>query len=87
MSYEIRYASGFEKDLRRLPRRVLKQVDPIILGLAHEPRPRGATKLKGSESTYRLRIGDWRLVYEIDDHGRIILLLIVAHRSTVYRDL
>ncbi len=86
MSYEIRYAPGVEKELRRLSRPVLKRVDTAILKLAENPRPPGCTKLKGSTHTYRVRVGDWRIVYDIDDAGRILVLLIVAHRSQVYRD-
>ncbi len=87
MKYEIRYATGVDKELRRLPGDVLKRVDAAILKLTDNPRPAGCTKLRGSANTYRIRVGDWRVVYDIDDDGRIVILLIVAHRSQVYRDL
>jgi mRNA interferase RelE/StbE len=85
--YDIRYAAGVEKDLRKLPRNILARVDAAILKLADNPRPSGCVKLKGTSNTYRVRIGDWRVIYDVDDAGRVVILLIVAHRSQVYRDL
>lgn len=57
-----------------------------IDSLAVEPRPHGTTKLAG-RSDYRVRVGDWRVVYEVDDSRRRVVVVRVAHRSDVYRRL
>jgi mRNA interferase RelE/StbE len=54
--------------------------------LAAEPRPHGSTKLAG-RSDYRVRVGDWRIVYEVDDERRRVVVIRIAHRSDVYRRL
>jgi mRNA interferase RelE/StbE len=59
-------------------------VNDAIDGLALEPRPRGSTKLAG-RSDYRVRVGDWRIVYEVDDERRRVVVIRIAHRSDVYR--
>jgi mRNA interferase RelE/StbE len=54
--------------------------------LAAEPRPRGAVKLQGEDDLYRIRVGDYRVVYTIRDEELIVLVLRVGHRRDVYRD-
>jgi mRNA interferase RelE/StbE len=61
-------------------------VNNAIDGLALEPRPHGSTKLAGRRD-YRVRVGDWRIVYEVDDQRRRVVLIRIAHRSDVYRRL
>jgi mRNA interferase RelE/StbE len=61
-------------------------VNDAIDGLALEPRPHGSTKLAG-RGDYRVRVGDWRIVYEVDDQRRRVILIRIAHRSDVYRRL
>jgi len=70
-----------------LPAPVLRRVDKAILSLGENPRPPGCRKLVGAASLWRLRVGDWRIVYEIDDVRCIIEIRIVAHRREVYRGL
>ena len=87
MSYEIRYASGVERDMSRLPRKALAQIDAAIVGLVNNPRPSGCKKLGGRESLWRIRVGDYRIVYGIDDAHKAIDICIVAQRQDVYRGL
>lgn len=90
MSYDIHYRPGVERDMSRLVRvggGVLERVDRAIRALADTPRPPGCKKLAGQPGLYRVRVGDWRIVYEIDDSRRIVLVAIVAHRREVYRGL
>ncbi|HUO10948.1 MAG TPA: type II toxin-antitoxin system RelE/ParE family toxin [Phycisphaerae bacterium] len=87
MSYSIRFRPGVERDMSRLPRAVLLRIDKAIMALAHMPRPSGCKKLAGQAGLYRIRVGDWRIVYEIDDASRVIIIAIVGHRSDVYRGL
>lgn len=76
-----------EKALRRLPRALLIRVDRLLLGLADEPRPVGCKKLQGYENLYRLRSGDWRLIYAVEDDELVVLVIELAPRGEAYRDL
>jgi mRNA interferase RelE/StbE len=53
--------------------------------LAFQPRPRRSQKLTGSESSYRIRVGDYRILYEVDDQSRIVSVFAIGHRREVYR--
>jgi mRNA interferase RelE/StbE len=85
--YTVIVERQVEKVLRRLPREVLIRVDRLLLGLADDPRPAGCKKLKGYENLYRLRTGDWRIVYAIEEDRLIVLVLEIAPRGQAYRDL
>jgi len=76
-----------EKTLRRLPKEVLSRVDRLLMSLAEEPRPAGCKKLRGYENLYRLRVGDWRLIYAIEDDQLVVLIIEVAPRGEAYRNL
>lgn len=76
-----------EKTLRRLPKEILSRVDQLLLSLADEPRPAGCKKLRGYENLYRLRAGDWRLIYAIEDEDLVVLVIEIAPRGEAYRDL
>jgi mRNA interferase RelE/StbE len=84
-SYEILYSPGARRDLHKLPPGALRRIDPKILALAQEPRPPGCKKLVGSIDMYRIRVGDYRVVYRIDDRRRQVTLTIVANRRESYR--
>lgn len=84
--YEILSERRAEREYGRLSGELLRRVSDAIDSLAAEPRPHGATKLAG-RSDYRVRVGDWRVVYEVDDSRRRIVIVRVAHRSDVYRRL
>ena len=73
------------KQLQRLPRQVFAVALDAIIGLATDPRPTGVVKLAGSSSDWRIRIGQYRIVYEIDDRDQVVTVLTVAKRSDVYR--
>lgn len=85
---EVSPAAG--RDLERLKRRIqrhdLERLRVAIGGLADEPRPHGARKIKGAERAYRIRVGNYRVVYEIYDTENLVLLLQVVRRTdTTYR--
>jgi mRNA interferase RelE/StbE len=73
------------KRLQQLPRQVFATVLDTILKLGEEPRPTGVVKLAGSGSDWRVRVGQYRIVYEINDHDQVITVLTVAKRSDAYR--
>lgn len=70
----------------RLPIRAFERVANAILELERIPRPRGSKKLRGVQD-YRLRVGDYRVLYSIDDDRRVVEVMAVGHRREVYRDL
>jgi mRNA interferase RelE/StbE len=72
------------KAYRRLQKPVKDRVRAAIDALADDPRPPGAVKLAGRDD-YRVRVGDYRLVYAIDDSDRVVLVARIAHRRDVYR--
>jgi len=83
-SYSVTIVRDAEKELRDLPKKDLARVDRRIQALAETPRPQGVEKLTGADH-YRIRQGDWRVVYEIDDHDRRVTVIKIGHRREVYR--
>lgn len=83
-SYELAFRKSVAKDLRRLPNKDVKRILERIRALAKEPRPAGCEKLSGQER-YRIRLGDYRIVYQVEDHRLIVLVIKVGHRREVYR--
>ncbi len=76
-----------EKILKRLDGDVLKRIRAAIRGLGSEPRPTGVKKLAGYENLFRIRVGDWRIIYAIEDDKLIVLILEISTRGGAYRDL
>jgi len=85
MTYTIIIPKAVQKQLDVLPDDVYERIAVKVQQLAENPRPDGVVKLKGSENEYRIRIGDYRLRYEIEDEELRILLLQCKHRKEVYR--
>jgi mRNA interferase RelE/StbE len=86
-SYNISFKPSVEKDLRPLPKSVVARVIQRIESLKTEPFPRQASKLSGAERLYRIRVGDYRVVYEVDVSVRQVIVHYVRHRREVYRSL
>jgi len=85
MTYTILTPKVVQKQLDALPNDVYDRIAVKILQLAENPRPDGVVKLKGAGNEYRIRIGDYRVRYEIGDEELIILLLQCKHRKDVYK--
>ena len=85
MAYEVLIAPAAERDIRRLPRVAARRVARKIRALADDPRPRGAQPVRGGEDLLRVRVGDYRVVYQIADDVLIVLVVRVRHRREVYR--
>ena len=83
-SYSVLVKRSAEKEIAGLPLGVRRRVVDRVLALADLPRPVGSEKLTGDDK-YRIRQGDWRVVYTIDDAARTVTVVRVAHRSDVYR--
>lgn len=73
------------KQLQQLPRHVFSAALHAIIGLARKPRPPGVKKLAGSRSDWRIHIGEYRIIYEIDDIAKTVTVLVVQHRRDAYR--
>lgn len=88
--YRIEVSPAADRNLERLKRRIQKydfeRLRVAIRGLANEPRPHGVRKIEGSERAYRIRVGNYRVVYEIYDDEKLVLILQLARRTeTTYR--
>lgn len=86
MSYTIRLESRAERQLKGLPDDVLRRVDTKLHALSVNPRPRGVKKLQGREGEgWRVRVGDYRILYTIDDATHLVSVYRVDLRARVYR--
>ncbi|MCK4810733.1 MAG: type II toxin-antitoxin system RelE/ParE family toxin [Methanosarcinales archaeon] len=85
MSYRVVIPKPVQKQLDDLPDDVCDQIIKRIVVLKEHPRPRGCIKLKGYENEYRIRIGNYRIRYEVRDQEHIVILLHCKHRKRVYR--
>ena len=82
--YNIKLLSHSQKDLDDLPSKTFSRIKDAILTLAQNPRPHGSQKLTNSEG-YRVRVGDYRILYRIDDKAKEIYVYRVKHRREAYR--
>ena len=84
MSYTAEIKRSAEKEMDRLPGKIHKRISDRILALETNPRPPGSKKLQGEEG-YRFRVGDYRVLYTIDDRVKRVFVYSVAHRREAYR--
>lgn len=85
MTYRVQVAPAAVRQLRKLDGSALRRVQAAIELLAVEPRPSGAKKLVGGDGEWRVRTGDYRIVYEINDGVLLVLVVAVGHRREVYQ--
>lgn len=83
--YTVLFRSSAARQLRKLDRPIRVRISTVIDSLASNPRPVGAEKFRGEESILRLRVGDYRILYQIVDDRLIVLVVRVGHRREVYR--
>jgi len=84
MIYKVNIRRKAQKQLAKIPANDYKKVKQAIMDLEHDPRPPGAQKLKGRPG-WRIRQGDYRVIYEIQDDNLIVLVLEVGDRKDIYR--
>lgn len=84
-SFELRWRTSTKKDLRQLPPQEIARIIEAVTALAAQPFPHGSQKLTGSDHTYRIRIGDYRVVYEVVAALKLVEIQRVRHRKDVYR--
>jgi mRNA interferase RelE/StbE len=85
MTYTIVTPKVVQKQLDALPDGIYERIAAKLQQLAEEPRPNGVVKIKGTNNEYRIRIGAYRVRYEINDKELLVLLLRCKHRKNVYR--
>jgi mRNA interferase RelE/StbE len=83
-NYSVEVKPSARKELESLPDNVLARVLQKMNSLRTAPRPAGCKKLKGYRDQWRVRVGDWRVVYIIDDAAKLISITRIAHRREVY---
>ena len=83
--YKLEISRAAERDLRRLPRSILLRLNERVLALRSDPRPTGVRKLQGALEGWRIRVGQYRVLYQIDDEAQTVTILRVRHRRDVYR--
>jgi len=82
--YALEIKQSAQKELDALNDALFTRIDRKILALADNPRPLGCKKLRGYKDQWRVRIGDWRVLYIIDDAARFVIITRIAHRREVY---
>ena len=87
MSYRVRIGKKADKKVRKLPANSIERIHDAILKLANDPRPRGCKKLTDSKfEMWRIRIGEFRVVYSVDDADRVVLVEDIDKRDKIYRN-
>lgn len=86
MNYQILIKPAAQRQIKKLTPAVQKSLIALIESLAIEPRPSGCKKLKGRQDQYRVRSGDYRIIYSIEDDALIVRIIKVGHRRDVYEE-
>lgn len=85
--YSVTFARSARKELERLPSSIGRRILGRIEALTKGPRPPGIIKLQGSKNLWRMRVGDYRAIYNIDDDARTVDISAIRHRRDAYRQL
>jgi mRNA interferase RelE/StbE len=83
--YRVEFKPAAERDLRSLPREIQERVRTEATSLAENPLPPGARKLEGREDVWRIRVGHYRVLYQIHSQELLVLIVRVGHRRDIYR--
>lgn len=84
-SYEVIIMPQARKDLDAFSGKLISRFEEVIMGFSEEPRPRNSKKLSGGGARWRVRVGEYRILYEIDDPRTTVKIFRIAHRKEVYR--
>jgi mRNA interferase RelE/StbE len=85
--YKIVWKNSAQKELRKAQREVIPRILEAVESLVSNPLPTGVRKISGSDYTYRIRIGEYRIVYSVISHDLIIEVIRVGHRKDIYKKL
>ena len=84
MSYRIDFTTAAARQIRKLPRPARERILEVVEALGEEPRPHGARKLVGEETAWRIRAGDYRVIYDVFDDELVVTVVRAGHRRDVY---
>ncbi len=84
-AYRVEFLPSAARDLASLPRTIQRRLGHRLDALTKDPRPEGVKALKETERLLRLRVGDYRIIYRVDDHRRSVHVVKIGHRREVYR--
>ncbi|MCC7351123.1 MAG: type II toxin-antitoxin system RelE/ParE family toxin [Phycisphaerales bacterium] len=87
MRYSVQFKPSVRKALLKMERPIQRRLIEAADDLGDDPRPHGVEKMAGDDNLWRVRVGDWRIIYEIHDRQLIVLVLKVRHRREVYRNM
>ncbi len=85
--FKIFFKASVQKDIRRIPDVVLERIKKKILALTENPYPEDSVKLQGQKTIYRVRVSNYRIVYDVEKEIRIITVIRIGHRKDVYESL
>lgn len=85
MNYKIEFAKQAAKQFKAFPRQEQQRLKIKIDNLEIDPRPSGVVKLSGEQNLYRIRVGNYRIIYSIQDSQLLILIVKIGHRKDVYQ--
>lgn len=83
--YEVQLVASAQRELVKLPARLRVRVADAVRALSADPRPSGCKKLAGNADYFRIRVGDYRILYEVRDREVVVLVIKIGHRRDVYR--
>ena len=86
MAFALEYRRSAERELEALPREMRSRIDGRIAEMGSDPYPRGTLKLKGNRGDWRIRVGDYCVLNEVDSPGRRVIITAIRHRREVYRE-
>ena len=87
MTYSLKVSPRAERSLAKIPKSDRSRIGQLIEGLKKDPRPVGCKKLKGATTAvFRVRKGDWRVLYTIEDNKLVVLVVDIGHRKDVYKE-
>lgn len=84
MKYEVSLLPSAKRDLEKLPQQLQKRIIATLLSLKDEPRPHGIKTLEGVKGAYRIRVGDYRIIFTIRDNILLVLVMTIGDRKEVY---
>ncbi len=85
VSFEIQWKRSAERDLRNIDKQYIPRIVKTIESLAANPFPFQYCKLRGTERLYRIRVGDYRVIYQVDNEAKIVIIYYIRHRREAYR--
>jgi mRNA interferase RelE/StbE len=83
--YQIEFSRQADRQFRNLPSQIQQRLKSRIDSLSSAPRPHGSEKLSGVDQLYRIRVGDYRIIYAVEDNRLLVLVVKIGHRREVYR--